>query len=317
MIGRREFLKRCVEISILFFGIPHFFKDIANGFVKLSTSKKPNVVFIQGQSCSGCTISATYGNNSDFLEFIINLVRLQLHPTLSFAQGHSFLSILEELIKERNFILVVEGSIPSTLKKACLINDIPFYDYLKKVINASSLVVAAGSCSSWGGIPASNQNVTGALSLPEYMKSESINKQYIRIPGCPAHPDRLMGTLAYFVATKKLPELTDENIPKLYYNEKIHNNCGRYQYFSQDIYLDEFSNKKIGCLLKKGCRGPITYSDCPLRRWNQKVNVCIESNTPCVGCINKEWPFKEDIYLEASNIEDIPWIKLKDLIKND
>jgi hydrogenase small subunit len=33
-----------------------------------------------------------------------------------------------------------------------------------------------------------------------------------------------------------------------------------------------------------GCKGPQTYTNCPLVRWNRKVSWCVESGSPCIGC---------------------------------
>ena len=33
-----------------------------------------------------------------------------------------------------------------------------------------------------------------------------------------------------------------------------------------------------------GCRGPQTYSNCALVRWNNRASWCVESGAPCCGC---------------------------------
>ncbi len=96
-----------------------------------------------------------------------------------------------------------------------------------------------------------------------------------------------------------------------YFGELLHNRCSRYQHFSQDMFVEDFAKDKNNCLLKKGCRGPITASDCPVRRWNQRTSVCVESNTPCIGCMSSLWPFNSDLYLETTEVEDLPWSQMK------
>lgn len=311
MLSRREFLKHCRNLSIAIAGTEIFAHDIAHGFMSLSAEQKPKVVFIQSQCCTGCSVSATYGNEIDFIDFITNVIRLQVHPNLSFSQGEDYMRVLEETVSEGGFYLVLEGSIPMGIKEACMFGDEPIADYLKHVIPKAAAIVASGTCAAYGGIPASNQNVTGAIPVDEYMKREGLKKPLIKIPGCPISPDRLMGTVAYIVATGKLPELVDGK-PKQYFGELLHDHCGRYQAFNQDKYLENYAAQKTECLLKVGCRGPVTKTDCATRRWNGKISVCVESNSPCIGCIHPNFPFRTQMYLSAKQFQDASWNQMKD-----
>lgn len=313
MLSRREFLRRCRDISIAVAASPLYTNEIAHGFIKLAESAKPKVMFIQSQCCTGCSISATYGNEFDFIDFITRIINLQVHPNLSFAQGHSYIQQIKDMTKEGGYYLVLEGSIPLGIPEACMIDDMPMSEFLKPIVKNAGAVVSNGTCASYGGIPASNMNVTGAVSVEKYLSMNNINTPMIKIPGCPIQPDRLMGTVAYIVATGKLPELVN-GTPKKYFGELIHNACGRYKSFANDQYINKFAHEHMDCLLKKGCRGPVTFADCPTRRWNGKTNVCIEANTPCVGCVNPDFPFNEPMYLNASTVTEIPWSNLiKDL----
>ncbi len=309
MISRRQFLKKCRDISLLLCGSLACSRGIAQGFIHLA-EKPQQLAFVQGQNCLGCTTSLTYGNECDFIDFIRQIVRLQVHPALSFAQGSGYLEELEATAAGGDFILVVEGSVPAGIKQACYLGDRPLYDALAVHAARARLVVSAGTCSSHGGIPGSGANPTGALSVANYLKERQVSVPLVKIPGCPVHPDHLMGTLAYLTATGKTPPL-ENDAPRSYFGETIHDHCGRFQYFSQDLYLLDYAKDKDSCLLKKGCRGPLTRSDCPTRRWNGKTSVCIESNTPCIGCMNPAWPFDEAIYPEASALEDLPWSAMK------
>lgn len=315
MLTRREFLKKCRDISILLAGTPFYMEDIANGFMALAEKDKPRVVFFQSQCCTGCSISTTYGNESDFIDFLTNLIKLQIHPNLSFAQGHNYIDSLKSEINKGGYVLIFEGSIPKGIKKACMFDEEPVYDFAHKLIANAKLVISSGTCSSYGGIPASNQNVTGAIPVEQYMEERKISTpSLIKTPGCPVNPDRLMGTVAFILGTGKLPKL-EKGKPSRYYGELIHDHCGRFKTYTKDSFVNDYSDEKKDCLLKKGCRGPITYSDCPARRWNGKVNVCIDSNTPCIGCINENFPFNEAMYLEPKLIENINWHKMKELIE--
>jgi len=311
MISRREFIKRCRDVSILMCGSTLLTRSLAHGFLHL-VKNPPALAFIHAQNCMGCTTSMMYGNDYDFVEFLSHVGRLEVHPSLSFSQGREYLDHLHTTVNDGEYILIVEGSIPSTPPEACYLGDSPLYHVLADYLAKARLVISSGSCASHGGIPASGFSRTGAMSVSEYMEEKQISVPHVRIPGCPAHPDHLMGSIAYVAATGKLPPLKEStNYPLEYYGELIHNRCSRHQKFSQDIFVEDFDTHKHACLLKKGCRGPITASDCPTRHWNKRTNVCIESNTPCIGCMHPEWPFKSALYLDTSEVEDLPWSQMK------
>ncbi|PLX76593.1 MAG: hyaluronate lyase [Desulfuromonas sp.] len=311
MLTRREFIKRCRDISLLMCGQTLLTRQLAHGFLQLAKAP-PSIAFVHAQNCMGCTTSMMYGNDFDFLDFLGSVGNLDIHPALSFNQGGEYLARLDAICKEGNHLLVVEGSIPSDPPEACLLGDRPIYDVLADCAQKAKMVICSGSCASHGGIPASGGNQTGALSVGAYLEQKKIKVPLLQVPGCPVHPDHLMGSIAYITATGKLPPLKKETrLPEEYFGELLHNRCSRYQHFSQDKFVNNYAKDKNDCLLKKGCRGPVTASDCPVRRWNKRTSVCVESNTPCIGCMNSHWPFKSDLYLETAEVEDLPWSQMK------
>jgi len=315
MLSRRDFLLKCRDLSLLVCGSTLFTRTLAHGFLNL-VNNPPALAFIHAQNCMGCTTSMMYGNDFDFVDFLSHVGRLDVHPSLSFSQGHTYLENLEKTFNAGNYILVVEGSIPSDPPEACFLGDRPIYQVLSRYMSKAQLVISSGSCASHGGIPASGLSRTGAMSVVAYMQEHKISVPHLRLPGCPVHPDHLMGSVAYYAATGKLPPVKEKtDYPQEYFGDLIHNRCSRHQSFSQDEFVADFSRDKLGCLLTKGCRGPITASDCPTRRWNQRANVCVESNTPCIGCMHPDWPFKSALYLDSSEVEDLPWSQMKRKVK--
>lgn len=315
MLTRRAFLKRCRDLSLVLSGTTLLGRTVAEGFMALAQGKL-GLAFVYGQNCMGCTTSMLYGNDFDPLDFLDHFGQLESHPGLSFLQGDDYRQQLSRVVEEGDFLLIVEGSIPSTPRQACYLADQPLYDVLAGYAAKAKMVISSGSCASHGGIPASGGNRTGALSVAAYLAVHEIKTPVLRIPGCPAHPDHLMGSLAYIAATGQAPPLKEENrLVSEYFGELVHNRCSRFQHFSQDLFVEDFAKDKEDCLLKKGCRGPITYSDCPVRHWNGRTSVCVESNSPCIGCMSEYWPFASQLYLETSQIEDLPWAQMKQKIK--
>lgn len=315
MLTRRDFLRQCRTLSLLLGGNLLLTRGIAEGFIRLA-GERPRVAFVQGQNCFGCTTSLAYGNESDFSDFITRIVRLQVHPGFSIVQSEDYLRALERLVAEGDFILVVEGGIPVQIPQACYLGEQPLAQALHPIATKARLVVAVGSCASHGGIPASGKNETGALPVEAYLLRHKIRTPLIKLPGCPVHPDHLVGTLAYVAATGKIPPLK-EGRPESYFGEQIHRRCGRYQYFTQDHFVVDFATEWHACLLKQGCRGPLTFSDCPVRRWNDGTSVCMDGNTPCIGCMAATWPSLEPLYRDAAQVEDVSWRAMKERTREE
>jgi len=66
----------------------------------------------------------------------------------------------------------------------------------------ASAVVAVGTCASFGGIPklaGAKAGEPGALGCAQVLKKYGIKTPVINVPGCPAHPDWIVGTLVAFL----------------------------------------------------------------------------------------------------------------------
>ncbi len=299
---RREFLKFCGKLSLVLCGTECLTEDLARAFMKIAR-KEPPVIWLTGQACSGDSVSLVYTDSPGLVPLLTSLVDLKFHPVLSVAQGEEVLRIIEELKGQGGYILCFEGSIPLKMKGACTIREEYLAEFLKEVVEGALALIACGTCASYGGIPAANPE-TGAVSLPEYLKKLRIEKPVVRIPGCPMNGVRFTGTVAYFVAYGRLPKLDRDGRPVMYYGEVVHSNCQRFQWFNQDRYVMDYARDKRQCLFRMGCRGPVTYADCPLRRWNRNTSWCVDANTPCVGCAHPSWPWprEEGIYTDPQKI---------------
>ena len=83
-------------------------------------------------------------------------------------------------------------------------------------------------------------------------------------------------------------ELDDLGRPLAFYGQLIHENCPRRASFDEGKFAKKAGDE--GCLYELGCKGPITYGDCPTRLWNSGVNWCVGSGAPCAGCTQPEFP---------------------------
>ena len=120
----------------------------------------------------------------------------------------------------------------------------------------------------------------------------------INVPGCPPHPDWMVGTLALLLDAMKrkgteggvleiLRGLDDVGRPKVFY-PNTHLSCPYLGSFEDGIFSPSMTDKK-GCRFELGCRGPWSGCDSATRKWNGGVNWCI-ANATCVGCTSPNFP---------------------------
>ena len=67
--------------------------------------------------------------------------------------------------------------------------------------------------------------------------------------------------------------------------------CGK-QYQVKHEHAGKFAKSfgEPGCLYELGCKGPVTYADCPKRMWNSGTNWCVGAGSPCHGCVEPDFP---------------------------
>jgi hydrogenase small subunit len=196
------------------------------------------------------------------------------------ASGYQSEAAYQATVKQGGYILIVEGSIPTADDRFCMIAGRSFKSIVSEAASNAAVIIAVGACASFGGIPAAGP--TKAVGVSEIIKDKSI----INLSTCPVHADHLVGTIIYYLATQKVPPLDDYKRPTMYFGEVIHDNCRRRSNFEEEKFLKDWNDprQKDWCLVEKGCKGPETYSDCPIRRWNDGQNFCIDCGAGCMGC---------------------------------
>lgn len=259
--------------------------------IKMGNKRRMNLVWIEASGCSGNIISLLDGCAPNVGYFLTDLVNFKYNNSIMKAQGEQ---AQEQLLDTLNteFILIVDGAIST--KDNGIYNVVANYngkvitgmEEVKRAAIKAKYILAVGTCASYGGISAARPNPTGCISVFDYLKKE-INREAIRVPGCPAHPDWIMGTLAHLILFGDM-ELDEDRRPVIFYGVTIHDMCPRRAYFEKRIFANSVGEK--GCMFKIGCRGPVTRTDCPTRKWNDYVNWPIGDNTPCIGCAQKGFP---------------------------
>lgn len=278
-ISRREFLKMC-SLTCLAFGLDlSLVAKIADAAAG-NLVKKP-LVWLQGQGCTGCSESLLSAVDPGPEEILLDLLSVRFHPTLMAAAGEQAKDSLTQCIKEGNYILVLEGSIPTADPRFCMVEDRPFVDQFKEAAAKAELVVAVGSCACYGGIP--RAGITGAKGARDVL-GEGI--KLVNLPSCPLKPERLAQTLIYYLGKNELPRLDEEGRPVVYYHHTLHDSCHRRLHYERGEFLQDWNDPqtKNWCLYYKGCKGMETFTDCSSYWWNEGANFCGAVGSPCAGC---------------------------------
>ncbi len=277
-LSRREFLRFCATTAALLGLSETQIPRIAQ--VLAAAAKKPPVVWLEGQDCAGCSISFIGSTEPSAAELLLDTISLRYHETVMAGAGEIAESALDEAIDEGGYVLCIEGSIPTADDRFCMIAGKPFGGTVKRAADRAAAIIAVGACATYGGIPAAGP--TGAMGVSEYLGRDDI----INVSTCPVHVEQLVGTIVYFLLYGKAPELDADGRPRVFFRTLIHDNCPRRGRFERGDFLRDWNNpdQRDNCLYLKGCKGPVTYSDCPIRKWNDGINWCIECGAGCHGC---------------------------------
>ncbi len=294
-VGRRDFLKVCSAAAAAV-GLPAWAGEkMAETVAK---GKKPSVVWLHYQECTGCTESLLRTSHPDVGSLILDLVSLDYHETLFAAAGHQFEAALEEAVHRGGYVLVVEGAIP--LKDGgiyCRVGGKNAVDGLPEVAARAAAIVAIGSCASWGGVPSAAPNPTGATGVPQVLAGKPV----VTLPGCPANPYNLLGTVLQFATFGTLPALDAKGRPLFAYGRPIHEDCPRRPHFDAGRFATAYgdADHRAGhCLYKLGCKGPQTHANCSLLSFCEVPGAWpIGIGHPCVGCTEQGIGFEVPIHV--------------------
>jgi len=262
-------------------------------------SGEVNVVWLQAGACTGCSVSLLNAAHPSVTNLLIEQllpgahVSLRYHTTLMAGQGEAAFSILRAL-PERGFVLAMEGSLPLN-EEFCSVGEASGREVsaLREFLDLApraALILNVGTCAAFGGIPAALPNPGRYCPVEQVMEAHGIRVPFVNVPGCPPHPDWVVSTLLEYVThggnASAIP-VDALRRPLLIYGKLIHENCPRRSYFDEGRFAQKPGDPE--CLHKVGCKGPITYADCPLREWNNHVNWCVKAGGPCQGCTQPEF----------------------------
>jgi hydrogenase small subunit len=183
------------------------------------------------------------------------------------------------------FILAVEGGIPTAFGGRCCYvwnengRDVTAMEVVNRLAPKAHAILSIGTCASFGGMAGASPNPTDVRSVSSLTRRSTIN-----IPGCPSHPDWIVGTIAKLLAGTTV-SLDSSRRPRDYFSSSVHSACPR----NGQAWATTFGQQGL-CLRDRGCKGPNTRSDCPTRKWNGGTNWCVGANALCIGCTESGFP---------------------------
>ncbi|MGA2874610.1 MAG: hypothetical protein ABSE82_03630 [Nitrososphaerales archaeon] len=315
--NRRDFLKLATYLGAATVAT-YYSNDIRRVFSQTAQQNggKIHIIWLQLASDTGCTISMLQGSNPNLIgavqELSLSADYWQTLMTQDYdlgwvTAGYTTEDKSQVPLMNAAFgnapvdVLVVEGSPQLGAPKGgsegdfCRIGqyngtDVTGLDLMLKLSAKASYVIAIGQCSSFGGIPSANGNLTGATSVTSALSKKGVTTMHpvINLAGCPAHPDWTLITLAS-VLQGFTPDLDEQGRPKAFFSSYIHENCPRRGAYDRGQLATTFDDP-VGCYWNLGCKGPITLSSCAQTKWDGGVSFCTQGGPMCWGCMHPSFP---------------------------
>ena len=281
-VSRRDFLKFCSMMAGVLAMPKGYSELIANA---LASSKRTPVIWLEFQDCAGNSEALLRASRPTVSQLILDVLSVDYHETIMAAAGEQAEAAKKATIDAGGYLLVVEGSIPQGEDGAyCCIAGKSAIQLLEEALPNALAVVAIGSCAAFGGVPATSPNPTAAVPVATIVGDR---KPVLNLPGCPVNPVNLTATVVHFLTFGELPAMDDLGRPLFAYGARIHDNCPRRGHFDAGEFTvawgDE-GHRKGWCLYKMGCKGPITFHNCPAVQYNDGTNWPIKSGHGCIAC---------------------------------
>ena len=298
-VSRRDFMKYCTFLTAAMGLSASFVPKVAEVFA--APRQRPPVIWLHFGECTGCSEGMLRTMYPYADELVLEILSVEYHETIMAAAGHQAEDQLHAAMKKYagKYICVVEGSIATKYNGGYgKIGGRSFLEIAKEVVPQAAATIAIGSCASWGGIPAAKPNPGGYKGV-----GDALGMKVINIPGCPPNPINLVGTIVNYLLLGSLPKIDKMGRPVFAYGKTIHDQCPRRAHFENEEFVEEFGSQEAAlgyCLYKVGCRGPETYNNCPVAKFNDGTSWPVQAGHPCIGCSEPNFwdklsPFYEEI----------------------
>lgn len=291
-VTRREFLAFCGRMAVCFGAAAALGGETAalaqEVAEKLSGARRPSVIYLQLQECTGCLESLLRSGSSPVERLVLEQISLDYNELLMAPSGTAAEEVLQEAAGKPH-LLLVNGSVPLNADGAyCTIGGDSALNLLKRAAQNSSAILAVGACAEYGCVQAASPNLTGAVGVSEVIRDRPV----VNISGCPPIAETITATLTYYLTYGHPPPLDGLGRPLFAYGQRIHDKCPRRASFDAGQFAESFDdeNARRGhCLYRLGCKGPATFAPCATLEWNLGQSFPIKAGHPCLGCTERHF----------------------------
>lgn len=289
-LSRRDFLKMSAVMTATM-GLPPMF-DLRVARAQEVATRLP-VIWQELQSCTGNSMALIRNNNPGIDEIVLDLLSLEYAEVLMAPSGQAAEDVLEAAIErfDGQYIAVFEGSVPVGADGSFLtIGPVGATgaDKVEHIARRAAAVFNAGTCASYGGIPAARPNPTTALGVGDFLRTRGVAKPVVNLPACPVNSINVVGSILEYAMFGRLPSLDAYGRPLWAYQDRIHDKCERRGHFDAGEFVEGWTDieglKRGLCLFKVGCKGPMTYNNCGVVRYNDGASWPIMAGHGCIGC---------------------------------
>jgi hydrogenase small subunit len=292
-----------------------------------------HVFWLSGMSCDGCSVAMLGASNPSIEDLALDRVPelpviVMHHPMISQESGHELMATYAAAADGSlgsPYILVVEGSIPddqplrsgqfATMGTSA---DLPrgtarnrgsqqparVTDWMIALAPRAAASIAIGTCATWGGIPAAAGNVTGSMSLMDFLGADYRSARgipVINVPGCAPQGDNFTETLAavvrHTVGIRELPEFDELGRPAWLFDQTVHRHCPKAGYYEEGVFAEEPGDNQ--CLVEIGCWGPVVQCNIVERGAINHMGGCMVAGGACIGCTMPGFPDKYSPFYKA------------------
>jgi hydrogenase small subunit len=301
-VSRRDFVEFCTKMAAVL-GLTSL--AVPKVAFALESQKRPSVVWIQLQECTGCVESVLRASDPSIGDLVLDVVSLDASEALMAGAGSAYEKALQKAMKDNygKYLLVVTGSVPLKDDGIYLtIGGRTAKSILEESAKGAAAIIALGACAHWGSVQAAKPNPTGAVGVSDVIKDKPI----VNIAGCPPIADVVTATIVNYLTFGRLPALDNDGRPVFAYGARIHDQCARRANFDAGQFVEIFDDeaaRKGYCLYHVGCKGPETFSPCPIFMWNEHTSWPIGAGHPCIGCTERHfWDTMTPFYHRLPNV---------------
>ncbi|HEU4564710.1 MAG TPA: hydrogenase small subunit [Gemmatimonadaceae bacterium] len=313
-VSRRDFIAFCAEMAAILGVADSLVPRMARA---LEAVKRPSVVWLSLQECTGCTESVLRTAEPTIGDLVLNTISLDFQENLMAAAGDAAEKALHDSMQANrgNYILVVTGSAPVAEDGIyCTIAGRPAVEILREAASGAAAVLAVGACAHYGSVQAARPHPTEPRGVDQIVKDRPV----VNIAGCPPIADVVTATVVHYLAFGRLPEVDGDKRPLFAYGARIHDQCPRRANFDAGQFVNSFDDegaRKGWCLYNVGCKGPATFSPCPIFKWNTRTSWPVEAGHGCIGCTERNfWDTMTPFYGRLPNVAGIGVERTADLI---